>query len=137
MSTEQTTTDKYYEARAKRKTSVARARITPASKNSFEVNGMVADEYFKTDELRLEARAALLVAAPEQKLKITIVVNGGGQSSQAGAVKSAVAKAILLIDKDSRKSLKLAGLLSIDSRIKERRKFGLKTARKAPQWSKR
>ena len=135
--------EKYIEAVGRRKTSTARVRITEASKNTFIVNGMDAKEYFKTeDERRLiqdPIIKGLVVAAgaTASKWHVEAKVNGGGAHSQSEAVRHGLARALVLFDGDSRGAMKSEGYLKRDPRAKERRKFGLKKARKAPQWSKR
>lgn len=133
--------DKYFEAVGRRKTSTARVRIWIASKQSFVVNGLSYKEYFKTEAQRLlieepvskeEINAKLL-----SKIALEAKVSGGGLHSQAEAVRHGFARALVLIDHSLRGDLKPLGFLKRDPRAKERRKFGLKKARKAPQWSKR
>ena len=132
------TTDKYIEAIGRRKTASARVRITPAPKTSYDVNGKTVEEYFPTRELQMTAQESLKESKlTETKFKITVVAKGGGISGQADAVRLGIARALIEWDKELRGKLKKAGLLKRDPRAKERRKFGLKKARKAPQWSKR
>ncbi len=127
----------YIEAVGRRKTSVARVRIIPAAKASFTVNEKPVDEYFPTEALRKNAVEALAVEGLEQKFVVTVKLIGGGISSQSEAVRHGVARAVEKFQADLRKPLKSAGFLKRDPRMKERRKFGLKKARKSPQWSKR
>lgn len=132
--------EQYFEAIGRRKTATARVRLTSATKPAFIVNGDDAKEYFKTEEERRLIVEPLTVAqASEKALKWSIEarVTGGGTHSQAEAVRHGLARALLLIDPELRTELKLPGYLKRDPRAKERRKFGLKKARKAPQWSKR
>lgn len=131
------TTDKYIGATGRRKTSIARVRITPAAKMHFEINGREFDNYFPVAELRRNITSTFDAAEVTQKFKVTVKVNGGGISSQSVAVSHGVARALELYDKNLRGKLKVKGFLKRDPRAKERRKFGLKKARKAPQWSKR
>lgn len=126
---------KYTETVGRRKTSSARARIVEAAKHSITVNGKELAEYFKTEALQAKAMEALELA--EKKFAITVKVVGGGISGQAEAVRHAIARAIEKHTPALRSVLKSAGYLRRDPRAKERRKFGLKKARKAPQWSKR
>ncbi|MDP2593616.1 MAG: 30S ribosomal protein S9 [bacterium] len=128
---------RYIESVGRRKTAVARARLFPASKNSWTINDRELTDYFKTDYLRKTASDSLHLVKTDKKFKISIKVYGGGMSGQAEAVRHAVARALLKSNIDLRKKLKKAGFLKRDPRSKERRKFGLKKARKAPQWSKR
>ncbi len=135
--------DKYFEATGRRKTSVARVRIFEASKSSITVNGRDGKEYFQTEEERRiiqDATAKGVASNPEKpatKWKIEVKVNGGGLHSQAEAVRHGIARALVVFDIELRKKMKTLGFLKRDPRAKERRKFGLKKARKAPQWSKR
>ncbi len=130
--------NKYIEAIGRRKTSTARVRITPAAKNSFVVNGKDAKEYFQTEDARrLILDPILKSAKAETKWSIEVRATGGGAHSQAEAVRHGLARALVLSDGEMRSELKSLGFLKRDSRAKERRKFGLKKARKAPQWSKR
>jgi small subunit ribosomal protein S9 len=131
------TTEKYIGATGRRKTSTARVRITPAAKFSIEINEREFENYFPTAELRRVITAVLAASELEQKFKITVHTTGGGVSSQASAVAHGIARALIDYDKNLRTRLKVKGMLKRDPRAKERRKFGLKKARKAPQWSKR
>lgn len=133
----ETTEKKYIPATGRRKTSIARVRLQPAAKSSFTVNDKSVEDYFKTDELRHTATEAITKTKLDQKFAITVKVVGGGVSSQSVAVRHAVARSLNDYDLTLRKKLKKAGFLERDQRSKERRKFGLKKARKAPQWSKR
>lgn len=127
----------YFEAVGRRKTAVARARITPAAKQSIVINDKDVADYFATKETRMIAEAAFIQSKIAQKFKVTVVVSGGGIHSQAEAIRHAIARALLDYDIELRKKLKKLGFLKRDPRAKERRKFGLKKARKSPQWSKR
>ncbi len=134
------TTDKsqrYTEAVGRRKTSIARVRITPAAKASIIVNDKELNEYFKTTTLQATAIAPFEKSGVEEKFMTTIKLVGGGISSQAGAMSHGLARALEKFNTRLRAPLKKEGLLTRDQRAKERRKFGLKKARKAPQWSKR
>ena len=134
---------KYIEAIGRRKTSTARVRITPSSKVSFIVNKKEAKEYFQCEETRRLVYDPIIKGAlvtegkASQKWSIEVKVNGGGQHSQAEAVRHGLARALAESDPESRPKMKTLGYLKRDPRSKERRKFGLKKARKAPQWSKR
>lgn len=125
----------YFEGLGRRKTSTARVRIREAGKTSFIVNDMDMKEYFKT----AEEQNMLSSALSQGKLKFAVEarVSGGGHHSQAEAVRHGLARAMVLHDSNIRGELKELGYLKRDPRAKERRKFGLKKARKAPQWSKR
>ncbi len=132
---EKTKSDRYIETVGRRKTSVARVRLTPASKTSFEVNGKDLHEYFTIKDMQTIVKQPL-TDNPE-KFKITAKIVGGGIHSQSEAMRHGIARALVEGDEMLRKTLKKAGYLKRDPRAKERRKFGLKKARKAPQWSKR
>lgn len=131
------TAERYIGATGRRKTSVARVRITPAAKFSMEVNGRDFTEYFPVAELRRNITSTFDATEITQKFKVTAKVNGGGISSQSVAVSHGIARALEAYDNSLRGKLKAKGFLKRDPRAKERRKFGLKKARKAPQWSKR
>lgn len=127
---------RYIEGIGRRKTSVARARITPSSKTSYIINDRDLDTYFPTVELRK------IIESPINKAKagefsVSVVLKGGGVHSQAEALRQAISRALIKNESELREKLKKAGYLKRDPRSKERRKFGLKKARKAPQWSKR
>lgn len=133
-----TKTERYIETVGRRKTAVARVRITPAAKMSYEINGKNIEVYFPTKELQSIATEAYGTSKlTETMFVVTAVVKGGGINGQAEAVRHGVARALIEYDKELRGKLKKAGLLKRDPRAKERRKFGLKKARKSPQWSKR
>ncbi len=135
--------ERYVEAVGRRKTSTARVRLREADKASFVVNGKDAKEYFKTDSERrlildpvvkgIEAGEGKVVL----KWAVEAKVMGGGTHSQAEAVRHGLSRALVEFDAELRHNLKVLGFLKRDARAKERRKFGLKKARKAPQWSKR
>jgi small subunit ribosomal protein S9 len=128
--------ERYIEAVGRRKTAVARVRLTPASKNSFTVNDKDLDTYFPTAEMRFVVEQPLKIANVGT-FKISAKIKSGGIHSQAEALRHAISNALSDGDETLRKSLKSEGFLKRDPRAKERRKFGLKKARKAPQWSKR
>ncbi len=127
--------DKYIETVGRRKTSVARVRITPSTKTSIVVNEKDLEKYFPIKEMQTIAMEPFTEV--EGKFKVTAHINGGGIHSQAEALRHGIARALVNNKEELRKSLKKAGYLKRDPRAKERRKFGLKKARKAPQWSKR
>lgn len=129
------TTAKYIETVGRRKTASARVRITPGTKQGVTVNGKDANEYFPIAEHQHMIRSPLTMI--EEKFSVTAVVNGGGIAAQAEAVRHGIARAIEAFDATKRTELKKAGYLKRDPRAKERRKPGLKKARKSPQWSKR
>lgn len=132
-------TDKkqYTEKIGRRKTSTCRVRVTPAAKASFTVNGKKADEYFKTPAVVKIVHDAIELVGTDEKYEISVVVSGGGIHSQAEAVRHGLARYFAEKNEDSKTKLKKEGYLKRDPRSKERRKFGLKKARKSPQWSKR
>ncbi len=127
---------KYIETVGRRKTSTARVRITEASKTSYEVGGKSLETYFPTAEMQSIVTDPLAKAST-LKFKVTAVIKGGGIHSQAEAMRHGIARGLVEYDAELRKTLKKEGFLKRDPRAKERRKFGLKKARKSPQWSKR
>jgi small subunit ribosomal protein S9 len=132
-----TTTKKYIEAIGRRKTSSARVRITEADKESFVVNELDVTKYFDTTDLQVVARKPISVLGLNQKFAVSVKVHGGGISGQAQAVSLGIARAAVLWDEELKKKLRGEGLLKRDSRAVERKKPGLKKARKRPTWSKR
>lgn len=135
---EATTKNKYIEAVGRRKTSVARVRITEAAKTSYLINERELPAYFPTAELqRIVTDPFMGPTKVAGKFKITVMLKGGGMNSQAEALRHGLSRALIDWDIELRGKLKKAGFLKRDPRAKERRKFGLKKARKAPQWSKR
>ena len=135
---EKETKHRYTAAVGRRKTSIARVRATQSAKNSFVINdGLSIDDYFKSEAQRIIVGQAVAVAKLPHNLAITVKVSGGGVNSQAEAIRHALARILILVNPELRKDLKKEGFLKRDPRAKERRKFGLKKARKAPQWSKR
>lgn len=137
LSRKELKTGEYIEAVGRRKTASARIRITPAGKNTFMINGRTINSYFPTAILQKTAKDSLTQTEIENKFSVTAVVKGGGVPAQAEAVRQGVARCLVKLDPELRKKLKKAGFLKRDSRGKERKKFGLKGARRAPQWSKR
>lgn len=134
--------EKYIEAIGRRKTSTARVRIWQSAKSAFLVNEKDVKDYFKTEEQRRLVSDPIIkgIAGQEKgdyKWKIEAKVSGGGIHSQAESVRHGLARALVSFDIELRHKLKTLGYLKRDPRAKERRKFGLKKARKAPQWSKR
>ena len=126
---------KYY-ATGRRKTSVARVWITLGN-GKITVNGRPLEEYFPRRTYRILVEKPLVLTGSEGRFNVEAKVEGGGLSGQAGAIAHGIARALLLIDESMKQTLKKAGLLTRDPRMKERKKFGLKKARRAPQWSKR
>src|SRR3989344_5255250 len=129
--------EKYIQAIGRRKTAIAVARLTDAAHSSYVVNGKDFSVYFQTEILRSTASAPITKSEIPLKFKVSVKISGGGIAGQAEAMRHAIARALLIHNIDLRKTLKKAGFLKRDPRAKERRKFGLKKARKAPQWSKR
>ncbi|MEY2664452.1 MAG: ribosomal protein small subunit ribosomal protein [Candidatus Parcubacteria bacterium] len=129
--------ERYIEAIGRRKTAIARVRITPATKTTYSVNGKDLEKYFTIKEQLLTAIEAIKTSKLAAQFKITVVLKGGGMNAQADAMRHGMARAFIEYDKQLRGLLKKGGLLKRDPRAKERRKFGLKKARKSPQWSKR
>jgi small subunit ribosomal protein S9 len=128
---------KYFYGLGRRKRAVARVRLYPHQEASFIVNGVEANKYFVTVAQRAAVEAPLKAAAGERKYFISVLVQGGGKRAQADAVKLGLARALLAEDSQRRSMLRAAGLLTRDPREKERKKPGLKRARRAPQWQKR
>ena len=135
MTTE--TKNRYVEAVGRRKTAVARVRITPATKASFIVNDKDVKEYFMTADLQSLAQEALSKSEIAEKFTVTVQVSGGGIHAQAEAVRHGLSRTLVERDEQVKNTLKKLGFLKRDSRRVERNKFGLKKARKAPTWSKR
>jgi len=131
-----TTTGERYRATGKRKNSVARVTLTPGA-GVITCNGRPIDEFFGRKVLVTEATKPLAVAGAEGRFDVTALLHGGGVSGQAGALRHAIARALTTVDAEVRGDLKREGFLTRDARIKERKKAGLKGARKRPQFSKR
>ena len=127
---------KYYYGTGRRKHSVARVRLYPGSGN-ITINDRKIDEYFGLDTLKLIVRQPLTLTDTVEKLDVVCTVTGGGVTGQAGAIRPGIARALLEFDPSLRPALKKAGFLTRDPRMKERKKYGLKAARRAPQFSKR
>ena len=131
------TDERYIEGVGRRKTAIARVRITPATKNSFKINNMALGDYFPTPALQKTAEAALTALETEQHYDVSVHVRGGGKGAQAESMRLGMSRAFVKENEETRKTLKAKGFLKRDPRSKERKKFGLKKARKAAQWSKR
>jgi small subunit ribosomal protein S9 len=125
-----------YYGTGRRKTSVARVFLRPGG-GEFKVNGKPFDEYFVTDAQRIDSRRSLVTAEAESNFNVIAQVDGGGVTAQAGAVKMGIARALLEFSPELRPKLKAAGFLTRDRRMKERKKYGQKGARKRFQFSKR
>lgn len=126
----------YWYAVGRRKTSTARIRIWKKEDGSMEVNAKPLEAYFPTEDLRTLVTSPLKVIGGLDN-KVTIRVSGGGKHSQAEGIRHGIARALIEMNADLRPSLKAENMLTRDSRVKERKKYGLKRARRAPQWSKR
>ena len=120
----------------RRKEAVARVRLVPGSGN-FVLNGRSLEDYFTTRAHRMIVAAPLRTVGRDKDLDVVATIEGGGVNGQAGALRLGIARALIELDPDLRASLKTEGFLTRDAREKERRKYGLKKARKAPQYSKR
>ncbi|MHB9054074.1 MAG: 30S ribosomal protein S9 [Thermoleophilia bacterium] len=125
-----------YTATGKRKTSIARVILTPGD-GKITVNNRPVDEYFGRPRLRTEVRMPLTTTGTESRFDVSANIKGGGVGGQAGALRHGIAKALLEADDSLRKELRVGGFLTRDSRMVERKKAGLKSARKKPQFSKR
>ncbi|MFA4999718.1 MAG: 30S ribosomal protein S9 [Parcubacteria group bacterium] len=136
MTTKKDTAVKYFEGTGRRKTSSARVRIFPGA-SGFNVNDADVKKYFKTAAQIASASAPIKKALTSEAMGITAKVFGGGLSSQADAVSLGVARALVKLDPNLRPTLRSSGLLTRDPRMVERKKPGLKKARRAPQWAKR
>ncbi|ERT59445.1 small subunit ribosomal protein S9 [Peptoniphilus koenoeneniae] len=128
--------NKQYRGTGRRKSSVAQVRLIPGNGN-FTVNGRDLDNYFNYDTLITVAKSPLELTETLGSYDVIVKVHGGGFTGQAGAVRHGVARALLEVNADFRSLLKKAGYLTRDPRMKERKKYGLKKARRAPQFSKR
>jgi small subunit ribosomal protein S9 len=127
----------YYEGLGRRKVATARVRLLPGETNVFVVNDKPFEEYFVREVDKVTVLSPLKVTGMEGRFGLSVKVNGGGITGQADAVKLGIARALLKVDPDYRKRLRQHGLLTRDPRAKERKKPGLKRARKAPQYTKR
>lgn len=128
---------KYFEAVGRRKTAVARVRFWTKGKNEFLINNKLYQEYFPILRLQQIATDSLEKMKCLDKFRIQVLVRGGGIRAQAEAVRHGTARALVLFNPDFKKRLRKVGYLSRDPRMRERKKFGLKRARRAPQWQKR
>ena len=120
----------------RRKKSIARVYLTPGTGN-ITINKRDIDEYFGLETLKVIVRQPLVATDNVDKFDVKVTVRGGGTTGQAGAIRHGIARALLTVDNDYRPVLKKAGFLTRDPRMKERKKYGLKGARRAPQFSKR
>ena len=127
----------YFYGTGRRKSSVARVHVYPNGSGSITVNNRTLDNYFGLDTLKLIVRQPLVTTEMTDKVDIVATVTGGGVTGQAGAIRHGIARALLSVNEEFRPALKKAGFLTRDPRMKERKKYGLKAARRAPQFSKR
>ncbi|MCM1391299.1 MAG: 30S ribosomal protein S9 [Faecalibacterium sp.] len=129
-------TTPFFYGTGRRKKSVARVRVY-AGTGKITINGREIDNYFGLETLKLIVRQPLALTGTSEKFDIVCRVTGGGVTGQAGAIRHGISRALLQYDEELRPALKKAGFLTRDSRMKERKKYGLKGARRAPQFSKR
>ena len=127
----------YLYGTGRRKSSVARVHLIPGGTGVITVNGRSIDDYFGLETLKLIVRQPLVTTGTLDKVDIEATVTGGGVTGQAGAIRHGIARALLQVNEEYRAPLKAAGFLTRDPRMKERKKYGLKAARRAPQFSKR
>ena len=125
-----------YYGTGRRKSSVARVYLVPG-KGNITINKRDIDEYFGLETLKVIVRQPLVATETTEKYDVKVTVKGGGYTGQAGAIRHGIARALLQVDEEFRPTLKKAGYLTRDPRMKERKKYGLKSARRAPQFSKR
>ena len=126
-----------YWGTGRRKKAIARVRLIPNGTGAIVINKKTIDEYFGLDTLKLIVRQPLVLTESASKYDVMVNVCGGGYTGQAGAIRHGIARALVLAEPELRPTVKKAGYLTRDSRMKERKKYGLKKARKAPQFSKR
>ena len=127
----------YMYGTGRRKSSVARVHLYPNGTGAITINGRDINDYFGLDTLKLIVNQPFTTTNTAGKFDIEATVTGGGVTGQAGAIRHGIARAMLQVDENYRAALKAAGLLTRDPRMKERKKYGLKAARRAPQFSKR
>ena len=128
---------KYAYGTGRRKSSVARVRVYENGTGNITINGRDIDNYFGLDTLKMVVRQPLVSTDLLGKVDVVVNVCGGGVTGQAGAIRHGISRALLLVNGEFRPTLKAAGFLTRDPRMKERKKYGLKAARRAPQFSKR
>ena len=127
----------YFYGTGRRKSSVARVHLFQNGTGAITINGRDIDDYFGLDTLKMVVRQPLAATDLLGKVDLVCTVEGGGVTGQAGAIRHGIARALLLVNEEYRPALKAAGFLTRDPRMKERKKYGLKAARRAPQFSKR
>ncbi len=126
-----------YWGTGRRKSAVARVRLIPGGTGAININGRSIDEYCDLDTLKLIIRQPLVLTETDSKYDVFVNVNGGGFTGQAGAIRHGIARALIVAEPELRPALKKEGYLTRDPRMKERKNYGLKKARRAPQFSKR
>lgn len=127
----------YFYGTGRRKSSVARVHVFQNGTGAITINGRDIDEYFGLETLKLIVRQPLVTTEQVGKVDIVATVTGGGVTGQAGAIRHGITRALMVMDPETRPALKAAGFVTRDPRMKERKKYGLKAARRAPQFSKR
>ena len=137
MATKSTKKKLQYWGTGRRKKAVARVRVLPGGSGTITVNKRTLDEYFPLDTLKLIVNQPFAETDTAGKFDVVVNVRGGGYTGQAGAIRHGISRALCNVDETYRPALKKAGFLTRDPRMKERKKYGLKKARKAPQFSKR
>ena len=137
MATKKTKKKVQFWGTGRRKKAIARVRLIPDGSGAITINKRSLDEYFGLDTLKLIVRQPLELTGSSAKYDIIVNVHGGGFTGQAGAIRHGISRAFVLADEDTKAALKKAGFLTRDPRAKERKKYGLKKARRAPQFSKR
>lgn len=128
---------KYFYGTGRRKSSIARVRVYENGTGAITINGRDIDDYFGLETLKLVVRQPLNTTELLGKVDVVVAVVGGGVSGQAGAIRHGIARALVTLNPEYRAALKAAGFMTRDPRMKERKKYGLKAARRAPQFSKR
>lgn len=126
-----------YWGTGRRKSAIARVRLVPGGDGTITINKKSIDDYFDLETMKFIVRQPLVLTETVAKYDVLVNVTGGGNNGQAGAIRHGISRALLEAEPETREALKKAGFLTRDSRMKERKKYGLKKARKAPQFSKR
>lgn len=126
-----------YWGTGRRKKAIARVRLIPGGTGNIVINGRTIDEYCDLDTLKLVIRQPLVLTGKESAYDVFVNVQGGGFTGQAGAIRHGIARALIVAEPELRPAVKKEGYLTRDPRMKERKKYGLKKARRAPQFSKR
>lgn len=137
MATKKTKKKVQFWGTGRRKKAIARVRLIPEGNGTITVNQRSLDEYFGLDTLKYIVNQPLTLTGNADKYDVIVNVKGGGFTGQAGAIRHGISRALVLADEETRAALKKAGFLTRDPRAKERKKYGLKKARRAPQFSKR